>query len=125
MDENSTANKKTCDYFYLHLIIILKSILILGGIKIKKTYVLGSVWIIVGLFIFCLILLMTLLYSRNVEPVNQRKTIHLLQKQLKIKDQQIIHQSNEYNQIIKQLQDSLAGRKDTNMDSAEAVEEGS
>jgi len=49
----------------------------------------------------------------------------LLQKQLKIKDQQIIHQSNEYNQIIKQLQDSLAGRKDTNMDSAEAVEEGS
>ena len=85
----------------------------------------GSVWIIVGLFIFCLILLMTLLYSRNVEPVNQRKTIHLLQKQLKIKDQQIIHQSNEYNQIIKQLQDSLAGRKDTNMDSVEVVKEGS
>lgn len=95
----------------------------IGGIKIKKkTYVLGSVWIIVGLFIFCLILLMTFLYSRNVEPVNQRKTIHLLQEQLEIKDQQIINQRNEYNQIIEQLQDSLAGRKKTNMDSVEDAE---
>ena len=82
----------------------------------------GSVWIIVGLFIFCLILLMTFLYSRNVEPVNQRKTNHLLQEQLEIKDQQIINQRNEYNQIIEQLQDSLAGRKKTNMDSVEDAE---
>lgn len=81
----------------------------------------GSVWIIVGLFIFCLILLMALLYSRNVEPVNQRE----IQRQLEIKDRQIINQRNEYNQIIKQLQDSLAGRKKTNMDSVEDAETGS
>ena len=36
-----------------------------------------------------------------------------------------INQRNEYNQIIEQLQDSLAGRKDTNMDSVEVVKEGS
>ena len=65
---------------------------------------------------------MTFLYTRNVEPVNQRKTIHLLQEQLEIKDQQIINQRNEYNQIIEQLQDSLAGRKKTNMDSVEDAE---
>ena len=74
-----------------------------------------------GLFIFCLILLMALLYSRNVEPVNQRE----IQRQLEIKDRQIINQRNEYNQIIKQLQDSLAGRKKTNMDSVEDAETGS
>ena len=41
------------------------------------------------------------------------------------KDRQIINQRNEYNQIIKQLQDSLAGRKKTNMDSVEDAETGS
>lgn len=64
---------------------------------------------------------MALLYSRNVEPVNQRE----IQRQLEIKDRQIINQRNEYNQIIKQLQDSLAGRKKTNMDSVEDAETGS
>jgi hypothetical protein len=49
----------------------------------------------------------------------------LFQEQLEIKDQQIINQRNEYNQIIKQLQDSLAGRKKTNMDSVEDAETGS
>ena len=123
MDENSTANKKPCDYFSFASHNNSEEYINIGGIKIKKkTYVLGSVWIIVGLFIFCLILLMTFLYSRNVEPVNQRKTIHLLQEQLEIKDQQIINQRNEYNQIIEQLQDSLAGRKKTNMDSVEDAE---
>ena len=123
LDENSTANKKPCDYFSFASHNNSEEYINIGGIKIKKkTYVLGSVWIIVGLFIFCLILLMTFLYSRNVEPVNQRKTIHLLQEQLEIKDQQIINQRNEYNQIIEQLQDSLAGRKKTNMDSVEDAE---
>ena len=46
-------------------------------------------------------------------------------EQLKIKNRLIINQRNEYNQIIEQLQDSLAGRKDTNMDSVEVVKEGS
>ena len=41
------------------------------------------------------------------------------------KDRQIVNQRNEYNQIIKQLQDSLAGRKKTNMDSVEDAETGS
>lgn len=44
---------------------------------------------------------------------------------MKIKNRLIINQRNEYNQIIEQLQDSLAGRKDTNMDSVEVVKEGS
>lgn len=121
-DEDIAAYKKSNDYFSSVSHDNSEEYINIGGIKIKKkTYVLGSVWIIVGLFIFCLILLMALLYSRNVEPVNQRE----IQRQLEIKDRQIINQRNEYNQIIKQLQDSLAGRKDTNMDSAEAVEEGS
>ena len=41
------------------------------------------------------------------------------------KDRQIINQRNEYKQIIKQLQYSLAGRKKTNMDSVEDAETGS
>ena len=121
-DEDIAAYKKSNDYFSSVSHDNSEEYINIGGIKIKKkTYVLGSVWIIVGLFIFCLILLMALLYSRNVEPVNQRE----IQRQLEIKDRQIINQRNEYNQIIKQLQDSLAGRKKTNMDSVEDAETGS
>ena len=81
-DEDIAAYKKSNDYFSSASHDNSEEYINIGGIKIKKkTYVLGSVWIIVGLFIFCLILLMALLYSRNVEPVNQRE----IQRQLEIK----------------------------------------
>ena len=78
LDENSTAYKKSCDYFSSASHNNSEEYINIGGIKIKKkTYVLGSVWIIVGLFMLCLILSVALLCSRNVELINQRETIHL------------------------------------------------
>lgn len=60
----------------------------IGGIKIKKkVYVWGSIMSIVGLFMLCLMLLLTLLFARNMKKE---------EKQLKAKEQQIINLDSEY-----------------------------
>ena len=64
------------------------------------------------------------MFSKRRTDQSKRDNSFVL-RAAKIKNRLIINQRNEYNQIIEQLQDSLAGRKDTNMDSVEVVKEGS
>lgn len=63
-DEDIATYKKSNDYFSSTSHDNSEGYINIGGIKIKKkTYVLGSVWIIVGLFMLCLILSVALLIN--------------------------------------------------------------